>query len=103
MRRRAFLQLVGIALLPLPDVAMGKESRAHIQLYNGDEPVSDPLPVEFRFNSHMKVTLRVDQSIHVNRAVLRAPEVGERSQNFTHLNVTPMDTLDVDWICNLDE
>lgn len=102
MQRRTFLQLIGVTFLPLPDQVMGEKTEgAHIQLYNGDEPVSEPLPVEFRWNSRMEVELRPDRAIHVDRAILRAPECGERVQDFIHLNVSSMDSLTITWSCLL--
>lgn len=98
MKRRAFLQLVGVTCLPLPGVGLGEKGQAHIQLYCGDEPMSEPLPVEFRFNSRMKVTLRFSELTRVDRAVLRAPEVGERVQDFLPMDVSPLNVLDIEWV-----
>jgi len=102
MKRRTLLQLIGITFLPIPDLVMGAEAQgAHIQLYNEDEPVSEQLPVEFRFNSHMKVELQPSAPITVNRAVLRAPEIGERVQSFEPIEPGPEHVLEVQWACVL--
>jgi len=102
MQRRTFLQLIGVTFLPLPDRVMGEKTKgATIQLYDRDEPVSEPLPVEFCWNSRMKVTLQPDKTIRVDRAILRAPECGERVQDFLHLIVSPSSTLDIEWSCLL--
>lgn len=101
MKRRSFLQLVGIAFLPLPDVEMGKKGQAHIQLYDGNTPVSEPLPVPFRLDAEMKATLQPDRAIRVTKAVLRSSKLGERVQQILPLHVLPCHTIAVCWVCRL--
>jgi hypothetical protein len=104
MIRRAFLKLLGLTSAAIAGVELGSEADATLQLYCGNEPVSEPLPVRFRYDSRLKVVLRVSETIQCDSAVLRAPQVGERRKAFISppMWVTPADTLKVEWVTSTE-
>lgn len=101
MTRKALLHFAGGETVPIHDEVMD-EREAHIQLYYGDDPISEPLTVKFRLNSKMEVVLQVSNSIKVDRAVLRSPEIGERSHSFDEIHLQTSDTLSLSWAITLE-
>lgn len=97
MKRRSFVQFLGLAVLPLPNIATGASTSGEIRLLNKGR-VEQVLPIQFQWNSKIVAIFSFTEAQRIDSIELHAPELAEpRRIDVLCLNCSPGMTLEVSW------
>jgi len=96
--RRNFITLLGATFIPLPGFDISEDSQScEIVMLSGGVEVTNRVPMLFKMNSTMTVTIRVSKPVDLDGVRMYRHGKVFLQRDFEVLHMRPDCTLDVDW------